>query len=364
MKKFGFSTKDLFEGRLIIPIKDENGRIIAFGGRLLGEGQPKYLNSFETDFFKKSKTLFLLDRAKDQIKIADFAIICEGYFDALAFHRADITNAVATLGTAFTKFHAFKLKKITSNVVLSFDTDAAGLKAALQSIKILVLMGFNVMVANKSAEKDPDEIYRTNGKEGLYNFIKEAIPAEKFIPIALSKKYNFENPNAIQLFLKEIKNWENLFKNFPKRLEIFQSVVKEISGSSLSTTKIVKKSNFSLDDVIIYILINYPEIDLEIDPKILNNRSLEILKHLKNFSFENLSKKLQEYIKEVLEKMKHVEINEEYIEEIKKKIQEKSLEKRLEEIDEYIKNSKDPSEKRLLLNTRIELVRKLKNIRR
>ncbi|ANQ53947.1 DNA primase [Thermosipho sp. 1063] len=363
LRKFGFTSKDLFEGRLIIPIKDEYGKTIAFGGRLLGEGQPKYLNSFDTDLFKKSKTLFLLDRAKEKIKNADFAIVCEGYFDALAFHRADLKNSIATLGTAFTKFHAYKLKKLTQNVVLSFDTDKAGIKATLQSIKILLTMDFNVMVANKSSKKDPDEIFKSSGKDGLYNFIKESIPAEKFIPIALSKNYNLENPNAISLFISEIRNWEIIFEKFPKKLEIFKDKVKEISGSNIFTRRIIQKnSNLpTLDDMIIYLIINYPDIELDLNPKILSKRLQEILKYLKNFSFENMSKDLQEYVKDVLKKMENVEITEEFIKNIKKQIKRKNIEKRIEEIDQYIKNASD-DEKRILLQTRIELIRKLKNI--
>lgn len=369
LKKFGFSTHDQFEGRLIIPIKNEYSNVIAFGGRLLGEGQPKYLNSYETDFFKKSKTLFLLDIAKDKIKTADFAIICEGYFDAIAFHRADFKNAVATLGTAFTKFHAFSIKKLTQNVILAFDTDSAGVKAALQSIKILISMQFNVMVAGKTKEKDPDEIYKTQGSSGLYSFLKEAIPAEEFIPYVLSKNYDLNNSNAIPLYTREIKNWEKTFENFPEKLQTFRKTAEKISKTSItvSVPKPKQKTNLpTLDEMVIYLLLNNPQVDIEINPKIFNELTQEFiksLKNLKNFSFEKLSKDLQKYIENILNKMEKFEINEDYINTVKKKIEEKTLEKRIEEIDKYL-NSATEEEKRVLLQTRMELVRKLKKLGR
>lgn len=372
LKKFGFlPNNDSFEGRLIIPIKDEYGRVIAFGGRLLGEGQPKYLNSYETDYFKKSKTLFLFDLAKEKIKSTDFAIICEGYFDAIAFHRATLNNAVATLGTAFTKFHAYKLKKLTQNVVLAFDTDSAGIKATLQSIKILITLGFNVMVASKSKEKDPDEIFKIEGQKGLFEFLKTAIPAEEFIPIAISKKYDLTNPNAISLYTNEIKQWEEVFEKNPSKLEKFKEMTSKISGNIDNKFRkpkytIQKTGLPSLDEMIIYLFLNKPDIDIEINPKILNKYSQEFFNELrkgKNFSFENLSKDVQEYIANIFKKMEKFEIDEEYISTIKKKIKEKTIERRIKEIDNYLKQANN-DEKNILLKTRMELVRELKKLGR
>lgn len=151
---------DLFEGRIVIPIKDDLGRIIAFGARSIDDREPKYLNSPETDYFSKRSTLFLMDRAKKAIKSVNFAVITEGYFDAMAFHRAGVTNAVAVLGTNLSKEHLTKIGSLTKNVILCFDADEAGQKATLKSLKTLIDMSFDVAVALFS-EKDPDEVFRT-----------------------------------------------------------------------------------------------------------------------------------------------------------------------------------------------------------
>ncbi|SHH28275.1 DNA primase [Thermosipho atlanticus] len=374
LRKLGFlHGKDPFSGRLIIPIKDEYGRVIAFGGRVLGEGQPKYINSYETDFFKKSSTLFLLDVAKDKIKSADFAIICEGYFDAIAFHRAGLTNSVATLGTAFTKYHARKIRKLTQNVVLSFDTDSAGIKAALLSLKILLSQNFNVMVVMYEGEKDPDEILKLKGSSELVDVVKSAIPAEVFVPKALSKKYDLKNSNAINMYLGELKQWDEVFKLVPKRQENFRNTIKEILGydfdfSKSLSYKIREATKLpTLEDMLVYLYLNFPERfeNIEVDLELLKGEAREFFTYVKNenFSFERLSKDLSEYINRVLKKLENTEIDEIYIETIERKLLERSLERRIKEIDDYLKNASD-EEKKVLLQTRIEIVRQLKNLGR
>ncbi|MBO8161195.1 MAG: DNA primase [Thermosipho sp. (in: Bacteria)] len=374
LRKLGFSHgKDPFSGRIIIPIRDEFGRVIAFGGRILGEGQPKYINSYETEFFKKSATLFLFDFAKEKIKSADFAVICEGYFDAMAFHRAGVTNAVATLGTAFTKYHARKLRKLTQNVVLSFDMDNAGIKAALLSLKILLTMDFNVMVVTYEDDKDPDEILKTKGSSALLNVLQSAIPAEVFVPKALSKRYDLNNSNAANMYINELKNWNEIFKTVPQREENFRNTIKEILGSDFSFTKSsfykVESSTKlpTLEDMLVYLYMNFPERFemLDFDVTLLTGHARKFFEDVKgkNFSFDNLSKELTEYIENVFKKMGNTEIDEVYIETIEKKLLERSLEKRIKEIDGYLSKASD-EEKKVLLQTRIELVRQLKNLGR
>ncbi|MFN3283917.1 MAG: DNA primase, partial [Pseudothermotoga sp.] len=197
---------DLFEGRIVIPIKDELGRIIAFGGRSVDNREPKYLNSPETDYFSKRSTLFLMDRAKKAIRSVNFAIITEGYFDAMAFHRAGVTNAVAVLGTNLSKEHLTKLGSLTKNVILCFDADEAGQRATLKSLKILIDMSFDVAVALFS-EKDPDEVFRTEGAEILKNVLKKAVSFEEYIVDFYSKSFDLSSAAGSERFLDQFKTW-------------------------------------------------------------------------------------------------------------------------------------------------------------
>ncbi|QTA37153.1 DNA primase [Thermosipho ferrireducens] len=378
LKQLGFvGFKDPFAGRVIIPIKDEQGNVIAFGGRILGDGQPKYLNSFETQFFKKSATFFMFDRAKEYIKSSDFAIICEGYFDAIAFHRAELTNSIATLGTAFTKYHAYKLKKLTTNVVLSFDMDDAGIKAALNSIKVMLSMGFNIVVMQYEKQKDPDEILQKFGKEYLVELVKKAIPVEQFIPVVLSKKYDLSNTSAVNLYLKEVELWSNIFSKFPKRYEKFKEIVGQLAGIKNLNFKVKKRSFVqkaktfpTLEDILIFLYFNLPFAvkKLNVDVNILDEKAKEFFNCVKsfeeeNFSISNLSKDLAEYVKEALERTRNLQADDALLKSVEKKLTIRKVEMRIKEIDEFLKTA-SPTEKKVLLKARMDLVRNLKNMGR
>ena len=163
---------DWFWNRVMYPIMDARGRVIAFGGRVMGDAEPKYLNSPETVIFEKSKNLYGLNVAKKH-KDGDF-ILCEGYMDVIALHQAGFTNAVATLGTALTESHTWLLKRYTPRVFLSYDSDGAGRKAALRAIPMLKNAGLSVKVINLSPFKDPDELIKNMGAEEYRNIIKNA----------------------------------------------------------------------------------------------------------------------------------------------------------------------------------------------
>ena len=135
---------DKFWNRVMFPILDVNNRVIGFGGRVMGEGEPKYLNSPETKLFDKSRNLYGLNYARTSR--AKYMLICEGYMDVIALHQAGFTNAVASLGTAFTSQHAVLLKRYTDQVVLTYDSDGAGVRAALRAIPILKEVGMSVKV--------------------------------------------------------------------------------------------------------------------------------------------------------------------------------------------------------------------------
>lgn len=159
---------DKFRSRVMFPICDLRKKVIAFGGRILGEGMPKYLNSPETPLFSKGRALYLLERARETAgKTTDTLIIVEGYFDAIALHQAGITNVVATLGTALTPDHIRTIRRYVTKVVLLFDPDPAGVRAALRTLDLFVDSGIGVRVVSLPAGDDPDTFIRAQGPEAF-----------------------------------------------------------------------------------------------------------------------------------------------------------------------------------------------------
>lgn len=156
---------DCFRGRVMFPIIDVAGNVIAFGGRVLGDGQPKYLNSADTPAFKKSKNLFALNYAKNHA--SDGLILCEGYMDVIALHAAGFQNAVATLGTAITPEQARLMKKYTDKVVISYDSDEAGQRAADKALRLLDAAGIDARVLSIPGAKDPDEYIKRYGSQSF-----------------------------------------------------------------------------------------------------------------------------------------------------------------------------------------------------
>ena len=156
-------TYDKFFNRVMFPILDINGRVIGFGGRVMGEGKPKYLNSPETRIFEKSRNLYGMNFARTAR--ASYMLICEGYMDVIALQKSGFTNAVAALGTAFSEQHAMLLKRYIKEAVLTFDSDEAGRKAALRAIPLLKKAGIAVKVLDMSPYKDPDEFIKNLGTD-------------------------------------------------------------------------------------------------------------------------------------------------------------------------------------------------------
>jgi len=160
-----YGLRDYFRNRLIFPILNQRGETVAFGGRILGQGEPKYLNTPETVLFSKSHVLYGLNFAGPAIRKANRAVLLEGYMDVIACHQAGFEYTVAPLGTSFTPDHAKLLKRYTDNVIVLFDPDAAGIKAALRGALILIEQGIFVQVASLSEGLDPDEYIAKYGKE-------------------------------------------------------------------------------------------------------------------------------------------------------------------------------------------------------
>lgn len=193
--------RDKFWNRVIFPIMDVNNRVIGFGGRVMGDGEPKYLNSPETRLFDKSRNLYGLNYARTSREKA--FLICEGYLDVISLHQAGFTNAVASLGTAFTVQHANVLKRYTEQVILTYDSDGAGVKAALRAIPILKEVGMSIKVLNMKPYKDPDEFIKNLGPEEFARRIEAAKNSFMFEIQVLKQNFEMEDPEQKTRFYQE-----------------------------------------------------------------------------------------------------------------------------------------------------------------
>ncbi len=207
-------TYDKFWNRVMFPIMDVNNRVIGFGGRVMGAGEPKYLNSPETKLFDKSRNLYGLNYAR--LSREKYILICEGYMDVIAMHQAGFTNAVASLGTAFTTLHAQLLKRYTDKVVLTYDSDGAGVKAALRAIPILKEAGISIRVLNMQPYKDPDEFIKNLGAEEFRKRIEEARNSFLFEIDVLKKNYKMDDPEQKTEFYNQVAR---KLLEFPEALE-------------------------------------------------------------------------------------------------------------------------------------------------
>lgn len=171
----------IFSDRLIFPIHDARGRVVAFGGRLLAGEGPKYLNSPETTIYRKHETLFGLSKASQAMRQSGEAILCEGYMDTIAFHAAGVANAVAPLGTSFTEGQASLIKRYAATVILGFDSDSAGIKAAEKAIGLAETAGLSVKILKISGAKDPAEILEKKGVEQLKKSSASTITSDEFL---------------------------------------------------------------------------------------------------------------------------------------------------------------------------------------
>ena len=205
---------DKFWNRVMFPIMDVNNRVIGFGGRVMGAGEPKYLNSPETKLFDKSRNLYGLNYAR--LSREKYILICEGYMDVIAMHQAGFTNAVASLGTAFTTQHAALLKRYTDKVVLTYDSDGAGTKAALRAIPILRDVGMSIRVLNMQPHKDPDEFIKNMGAEAFRERIEQARNSFLFEIDVLKRNYEMDDPEQKTGFYNQVAK---KLCEFPEALE-------------------------------------------------------------------------------------------------------------------------------------------------
>jgi len=176
----------------MFPIRDEKGDLVAFGGRMLGDGHPKYVNSGDTPLFKKSRTLYGMYRAKENILKEKKAILVEGYLDVIACHKAGLTNAVASLGTALTDDHAKMLKRWCDGVIVLYDSDTAGQKAAERAIEVMEPEGLKVRIALLPQGEDPDTMLRRDGPGALQRVVSRLMTATGYRLELLKRRVGVE----------------------------------------------------------------------------------------------------------------------------------------------------------------------------
>ncbi|MDD6735171.1 MAG: DNA primase [Clostridiales bacterium] len=228
----GGKTYDKFRARVIFPIIDLRGNVIAFGGRIINAAEkdgykpPKYLNSAETPVFNKGKNLFSLNLAK---KYSDMqCILCEGYMDVISVNQAGIQNIVATLGTALTENQARLLMKYTNEILLCYDSDEAGQAATKRAIEIITGVGGKCRVMQLRGAKDPDEYIKNNGVEMFRNVMKSAPASTEYLVKCLKGKYDLDNPDGKIMFVQEAAE---VLAKIPNEVEV-DAYVKKLSDET------------------------------------------------------------------------------------------------------------------------------------
>ena len=232
---------DKFWNRVMFPIMDVNNRVIGFGGRVMGDGMPKYLNSPETKLFDKSRNLYGLNYARTSRE--KYILVCEGYMDVIALHQAGFTNAVASLGTAFTSQHGIILKRYTDQVILTYDSDNAGVKAALRAIPILKEAGISCKVLNMSPYKDPDEFIKHMGAEAFRERIEKARNSFLFEIDVLKQEIDLEDPEQKTAFYNRAAQKLLSFTDALERDNYIQALSREYMINYQDLKELVKRQS-------------------------------------------------------------------------------------------------------------------------
>ena len=230
---------DKFWNRAMFPIMDVRGKVIGFGGRVMGDGEPKYLNSPETMIFDKSRNLYGLNLARTTKK--NQILLCEGYMDVIALHQAGFDNAVAALGTAFTVGHANLLRRYTKEVYLTFDSDGAGIRAAKRAIPILKEAGITAKVINMQPYKDPDEFIKALGAEAYEERIKNAESSFMFEIRIMEEDYDLKDPEGKAAFYNEIAKQLLQFSEELEREVYIEAIAEKYGMGFENLRKLVNK---------------------------------------------------------------------------------------------------------------------------
>lgn len=269
---------DRFRGRLMIPIEDVDGRVIAFGGRLMGAGQPKYLNSPESPVYTKGNNLFGLSRTREAIREKGYAILVEGYFDLIALWNAGITPVVATLGTALTRAQVEMLRRYATRVAAVFDPDEAGKKALARSLELFLAGNVHARAVILPEGYDPDDYVRTQGREMMETLIGRALPmVDYYIEEILGGRGTLEEDRdklrEAVAFIGRMGDAveRNLFiKKVAETLRVDQDVLKQevqrvVSGGSApapAAVRVTPKESRALDPLeleLIRMMLEFPE---------------------------------------------------------------------------------------------------------
>lgn len=270
---------DAFRNRIIFPIFDLQQRVVGFGGRLIGEGLPKYINSSESEIYHKGEILYGLPEAKRYISEKDCVIIVEGYFDLLTLHQFGLKNSVATLGTALTQNHLHLLKRYTKHIILLFDPDQAGTQAALRTLPLFLEEGLVPKVISLPQGEDPDTFIR---KGNMSTFEKMVVEAPPLMDFSLNRLFRAYDSKSIDGKVKIAEEGMKLIQKIPEKIrrdfyvkilaerlevnestlhEIISSLPKDRTGTSVPVSQLPSLEQFpKAEEVLIRLLIHHPEL--------------------------------------------------------------------------------------------------------
>lgn len=250
------SLYDRFRNRVIFPVFDYSGKVIGFGGRVLDDSKPKYLNSPETPLFKKGIHLYGLNFAIKS-NMDRTVIIVEGYMDCISLHQYGITNVVATLGTALTEYQAKLLKRYVDKVIISFDADLAGQNATLRGLEILKKENFDIKVLQVPQGKDPDEYIKANGKEAFLKLVNNALPLTDYRLKKAEDGINFSNKEMIIKYVNSVANILSSLQPIEREVYVKQvsqrtglseeSILETVREINKKTSKNEEKPNINAD---------------------------------------------------------------------------------------------------------------------
>ncbi len=239
---------DRFFNRLMFPIFDSGGRVIGFGGRVMGEGEPKYLNSPESDIFNKRRNLYMLNLAKKTKR--GYLLVVEGYMDVLSLHQAGFDNAVASLGTALTKEQCLLIKRYFNEAVLCYDSDGAGTAAARRAIPLLEEAGLHCRVIRVPGAKDPDQYIRENGAKGFEKVIEGALDPVDFELLVLTQEQGDSVESKINVLNGMIDRLALISSDLERELHIRDMAAKmKVSEAALTKAVNEKRSTAGILEV-------------------------------------------------------------------------------------------------------------------
>ena len=384
---------DRYRNRLMIPILDERNRVIAFGGRVLDDSKPKYINSPENIVYSKGRNLFGLNVAKkgDTKRL----LIVEGYMDVISLHQRGITNVVAALGTALTTSQGWLLRKNTEQVILGFDSDGAGQTAIMRAMEVMQNMGCDIRVLQMTGAKDPDEFVLKYGSVRFQRLLDNAISLIEFRILVLKKDLNLDNASDKIKFLKEISNLiskidntiereiyiEKLSKGYNISKEAIYAEINKLQYTSNQSDKILEKGRPEIrrkvqkveevseeirkrENTIIWILINSTEtykiikekikiedFQDEINRKIIEQIYIELEKGNDNLNsvLDHIEDEdIQSHLTEIMADDYGITDNEKAIEDIVKKYKKEKLQKRRDEILQELEEEQEQEKKKIL----------------